>query len=222
MNYEDRVKAAAAALKSGEDANWTLAQLTYENTNRKGVPVAGRVSHARWSADVRAASGRRFSETTSNKYSMMWERYGATSSKGSRLSWTDAWVEVNPRDSGRAMRERATDTHIGKEASAERKVELLNQLLEDDEVLALLDADAAIARAARKETTLSFDERCAQWVHRANKLLMDGARLAAEADASPALRVGGHAEMALLIHARLTERHLDAEIRSLLEAAEAK
>lgn len=46
MGYQDQVAAAAAALKRGEDANWELARLTYENTREPGsgsIPQPGRV-----------------------------------------------------------------------------------------------------------------------------------------------------------------------------------
>jgi hypothetical protein len=61
----------------------------------------------------------------------MWERFGDATKV---VSWTEAWVELVPRDSGEAMRERATDTHITKEASTERKRELVRLILQDEEV----------------------------------------------------------------------------------------
>lgn len=66
----------------------------------------------------------------------------------------------------------------------------------------------------------SFDERCAAWVQQANKLMMDGARLAEEADGAVVL--SGHAELALTIYKRMTERQLDAEIRQLLETEDVR
>lgn len=222
MTYEQQVAAAAAALKKGEDANWELARLTYENTNRPHEQRRpGRVSHATWAADVKEASGRRFSDQTSRKYSAMWERFGSTKV---RPSWTDAWYELVPRDAGEAMRERATDTHIAKEASPERKRELLAVLLDDPDliddpdVVMLLDRYRRGRRGSSDGIPPTFDERCAAWVTRADALLTDGARLANEAEASPSLRAGAHAVLALLIYERLTERQIDVEIRRILDS----
>lgn len=64
--------------------------------------------------------------------------------------------------------------------------------------------------------TVPFDDRCRSWVNQMNKLLMDGARLADEAD-RPTVTAGGHAALMLAIYHRIVERQLDAEIRSLLE-----
>lgn len=61
----------------------------------------------------------------------------------------------------------------------------------------------------------AFDDRCAQWVQRANKLMMDGAELFAESETMT--NVASQAEMALMIYQRLAERHMDAEIRRFFE-----
>lgn len=68
----------------------------------------------------------------------------------------------------------------------------------------------------------SFDDRCRQWVTGMSKKMMEGAKLLAEADsmkeAGTLVDLGAHAAMALMIYERISERHLDAEIRALLDA----
>lgn len=96
------------------------------------------------------------------------------------------------------------------------KVAMIEDLLDDPDVAELFDSEK---KAREPKVIKSFDDRCASWVHRANKVLMDGSRLAAEAEHET---VGPHAELALSIHSRLTERQLDIEIRNLLDASEAE
>lgn len=78
------------------------------------------------------------------------------------------------------------------------------------------DARAAVSTTAKpRSSARPFDERCSQWVQRANKLMMDGAELLAESETLTT--VGSQAEMALMIYQRLAERHMDAEIRRFFE-----
>lgn len=151
MEYRDAVINAAQALQRGEDANWQLAQLTYENTNRRGERNAGRVSHEQWSADVRAESGRRFSEGTSRKYAMVWE---AQSSQKGTLSWTEAWYEEVGRDAPGPMRSRQTDIHLN-EAPAERKAEIFQRLARDPEVMASAEVTATIVETVARNPELT-------------------------------------------------------------------
>jgi hypothetical protein len=76
--YQDAVEQAATALKHGEDANWELARLTHENT-RTGPgrgEQPGKVLMEQWCADVRVASGRRFSADLGKDYKRIWQRHG--------------------------------------------------------------------------------------------------------------------------------------------------
>lgn len=84
-----------------------------------------------------------------------------------------------------------------------------------DEILKALKPTRKGAQSAP-----GFDARCAQWVQRANKLMMEGADLMAEAGTLES--VGSHAEMALAIYAALAERHMDAEIRRFFETEAAR
>lgn len=104
--------------------------------------------------------------------------------------------------------------------TTEEKAAYVRELLADPAVLeAVYDtAEDEPAPAKPPRVPPTFDDRCTKWVHRANKLLMDGARLADEAEA-PGHEHAAHADIALVIYQRLTERQLDAEIRSLLDAA---
>ena len=81
MAYRDNVDLAATALARGEDANWELARLTFENTWNQGEPRStDRVPMAQWCADViDQAPGRRFSEVTGLRYKRLWRRWGTLS-----------------------------------------------------------------------------------------------------------------------------------------------
>lgn len=94
MAYRDNVDLAAAALGRGEEANWELARLTFENTyeGHGGREREGRVTMAIWCRDVRTASGRRFSEASGDRFKAMWRRYGSTTSPRER-SWSELWLE---------------------------------------------------------------------------------------------------------------------------------
>jgi len=95
MTYRDNVDLAATALVRGEDANWELARLTFENTKDNRWDADG-VLMAAWCADVREASGRKFGEATGAVYKAIWRRYGLEVPPGDRLSWADAYREVKP------------------------------------------------------------------------------------------------------------------------------
>lgn len=91
MSYSENVTHAASALVRGDDANWELARLTFENTWNQGEPRDGdRVSMAQWCADVvTRAPGRRFGEVTGLRYKRLWRRWG-TLSIDERVSWMEA------------------------------------------------------------------------------------------------------------------------------------
>ena len=76
--YAEAVAQAATALRQGDEANWELARLTHAHTYDRGRPSTqdGKVSMKQWCADVRASSGRRFSEGTGRIYRRVWEQHG--------------------------------------------------------------------------------------------------------------------------------------------------
>lgn len=70
------------------------------------------------------------------------------------------------------------------------------------------------------DTAASFDDRCADWVQRANKLLMDGSKLVEEADT--AYHLGSHARFVVMLMQRFSESHIDTELRQILETEAAE
>lgn len=64
------------------------------------------------------------------------------------------------------------------------------------------------------QTPKTFDERCAAWVQKLNRVMMEGARLAHEAESA---NLTGQSELAMLLYQRFSERQLDAEIRHFQE-----
>jgi hypothetical protein len=70
MSYKQEVEAAAAALKRGEEADFELAERTYNNTTPDGS-----VSLTQWCADVQAKSGRSFGTTPGKYYRRAWGLY---------------------------------------------------------------------------------------------------------------------------------------------------
>lgn len=98
MTYRDNVEHAAAALERGEDANWELARLTFENTYEAGrvSTQTDRVSMADWCADVRVTSGRKFSDDSGVLYKRIWRRYGPYVGTDHAVSWSDAYEACKP------------------------------------------------------------------------------------------------------------------------------
>ena len=137
MTYEDAVTLAAGALKRGEEANWELARLTYENTkngNGKGQPE--RKSLAEWSADIEAASGRKFSRTTASYYRQVWAL--AFTSVNANLSFQDAYWEVRGTTKEEMFDERYA-AHVTDRAAPEVQVKTFEKLLETPAVRAALE-----------------------------------------------------------------------------------
>lgn len=156
MNYEEAVKAAATALQRGEDANWQLAQLTYENTRDAGdvKTQVGKVSLEKWAEDVRGKSGRtRWGASTARKYRALWATYGSHKSDDRPL-WTAAWYEEVPRDAPEQMRSRQTDIHLT-EAGPERKAEIFQRLARDPQVMATPAARETVIDTAAKSPALT-------------------------------------------------------------------
>lgn len=139
MTYQDAVAQAANALKQGEDANWELARLTFENTKGLGNPgTTPGVTMEQWAEDVRSASGRRFSARTAGLYKTMWSRFGLQA-LADRPTWTDALYEVQPESSWHDRTARLAHQHIDT-TDVEGKRDLAVKLMADPEV-----ADAVIS-----------------------------------------------------------------------------
>jgi hypothetical protein len=152
--YEDQVRAASAALVRGENANWELACLTYENTFEKGdVSGQQKVSMERWCADIRAMSNRRFSKSTGMTYKAIWKIYGHQQA-GDRKSWTEAYAEVQ----GGTMADRMVEADFKRaieHASPEQKREAIATLAQEPEVLADDETRWAVKSAALKAERLA-------------------------------------------------------------------
>jgi hypothetical protein len=159
MAYEEAVAQAASALKRGEDANWELARLTYENTiSISGAnSEIGKVPMRRWAEDVQQKSGRRFSYTTANRYKAIWARYGSLSpARGEGPTWGEAWLEIHGGDGSIADQLVSTDARRGiDKAPTEVRQEIAAKLLADPQV-----ADAVIAQPeARRAVYESLNRR---------------------------------------------------------------
>lgn len=92
-NYDERVRLAADDLVTGEDANKHLAMLTHETTLTGKKLQPDRVTMEQWTADIRQATGRRFSRATGFRYKAVWAKYG-DSLMHETVSWSDAFYEV--------------------------------------------------------------------------------------------------------------------------------
>lgn len=125
---------------------------------------------------------------------------------------------------------RAAQRFLGKKPSphyeapprtASEKAERVADWLDDPEVaemLELLLEGRGSNSSDRPKAPLTFDQRCAKWVRQTNKVLMDGSKIASEAESTDVRT--GHVALALLIYEMFAERHIDAEIRSLLDDTE--
>jgi len=88
--------------------------------------------------------------------------------------------------------------------------------------LTRVEVNAAVRGPGHPDEEPSFEAKCATWVHRANALMMDGARLAEEVERTPGYAPSSQAELALSIYHRMTERQLDAEIRAFFESEQVR
>lgn len=166
MNYRKAVADAATALKRGEDANWTLARLTYEVC---GPPRGSGGDHTsgltrlptleQWSKDVAEASGRKFGSFTARLYRRIWAEYGEQTSHGTfATSWADAYDAVR----GQTPDERMSDFNLRRgweNASPEAKQEALKTFARD--------ADAAPALPTVMSEAVSSDQAVAGEVAKA-------------------------------------------------------
>jgi hypothetical protein len=169
MAYRDNVDLAATALQRGEDANWELARLTFENT---WDHVAGgrdeRVSMDHWCADVRAASGRKFSIAAGDHYKMIWRQFGLLPDH-ERPSWTDASYGIRSMPPERRVDVDAAS--YSRRASPEAKREIFQTLAADpvivehaaeigtptSQAVSKLTHDAYVIREQRREQAIEAD-----------------------------------------------------------------
>jgi hypothetical protein len=168
VNYDEAVTKAAKALKVGEDANWTLARLTYENTAKQngGRPVKAATAAASfnklatlrtWSADVRAASGRSFSYQTAGLYRQIWGEHGTTYLAG-EIDWRTAYEQVR----GQSADERMGNFNLQRgldNATVEARREAFINLAQDEEVLADKPTVQRVDRHVRPIANLAEAER---------------------------------------------------------------
>jgi hypothetical protein len=146
MSYQDNVRAAAAALTRGEDANWELARLTFENTSFRGQ-TSGTVSVQQWSDDIRSASGRSFGVKAAMNYRAIWERFGELSPGTVRPEWGEAYTEIR----GGTVAERMVEADFNRaltHATPEQKREVFQRIVREEPTVvqqAWQDTDTNIA-----------------------------------------------------------------------------
>jgi hypothetical protein len=89
---------------------------------------------AQWSADVRAKSGRKFSDTTGRRYKAIWERFGR--SGADRPAWSEAYETIDPsvNDLGRERFAPSAGRRVIEHGTSETKAELVRELLAEPEV----------------------------------------------------------------------------------------
>ena len=137
-SYQDNVQHAATALKVGESANWELARLTFENTlSAAETRRPEQVPLGQWCADVRAASGRRFAESTGQRYRRVWKEAGKAAPGGDLPVWAEAYETILESTRG-SLRERlaASDIRQGMQhASPEVKRDAFAQLAADPAIV---------------------------------------------------------------------------------------
>ena len=157
-NYNDQVRAAAAALQRGEDANWELARLTYEVCGPAG-PRGRDTTWVRlddWVADVRVKSGRQFSKMTASYYREIWQRFGVRQGVP-QISWSDAYAEIRGGTVGERMVE-ADFKRALTNATPEQKREVLTTLACEPEVLADDQTRWAVQFATNRATRARYPE----------------------------------------------------------------
>jgi hypothetical protein len=150
MSYQDNVRAAAAALTRGEDANWELARLTFDVCGDAGPgrPSADRVGLRQWSSDVARASGRRFGYDTARYYRDIWIRFGNDDPGRHLPSWSEAYAEIR----GGTVADRMASADFSRaleHGTAEIKRNAFLKLSQDPEVV----RDSAASSAVFKQIT---------------------------------------------------------------------
>lgn len=157
MTYQDAVVAAATALQRGEDANWELARLTFENTRARVGDHSLGVPMQQWCNDVRAASGRKFSLTTGQLYKAMWHRFR---SESARPSWMEALDLLRPGNSAKLEQMRNADAvkHL-MDAEPEQKRDVVRNLINDPAIRPAAIAALAADDSGHQEVFSAYLER---------------------------------------------------------------
>lgn len=185
--------------KSDRLTKWELIAAIAEDADEAGIPISGIESRlaAKVALDI---AGSEYSDSTVASLCLV-AKYDYESTAAQRRLWRRyGWTAV--REFAKA----------GWSQSAAAEVL-------DGEHKGRIDINAVLATTRKGPGApkgVPFDDRCAQWVHRAAKLMMDGANLMAEAETVNAL--GSHSELMLMIYQRMSDRHLDIEIKRLLDA----
>lgn len=121
----------------------------------------------------------------------------------------------------RYLGQKASPHYSAPPATTEDKIEYALSLVEDetvaDEVRAALNAPTSQPLTEQVKPVRTFDERCTSWVTRLNALMMEGAKLASEADEVGHTSDVSTSHLAMLLYSRLSERQFDAEVRRLLD-----
>jgi len=131
-------------LRRGEEANWELAQLTFETTIDRGERRGDeKVTMDVWCRDVREVAGRRFSERTGRLYKRMWAEVGRQH-VADLPSFADT-LEQLAHPGGNAV-ERYTDwsaANVLNHGTPTQKVDTFRRLAEDVDVRADKQAQSA-------------------------------------------------------------------------------
>jgi hypothetical protein len=128
--YLTRVRTAARALSLGEQANWELAQQTYETTFEPRT-----VTLEKWCADVREVAGRPFSIGTGRLFRKVWQARLALTAAGEPVpSFSDLQREVSPSSHDpEVVHARQAASYLQK-GTPEQKASAVATLLDDPDV----------------------------------------------------------------------------------------
>lgn len=152
MNYTQAVEQAAAALVRGEDANWELARLTWENTFAAGDirAQADRVSMDSWCRAIREIAGRQFTESTGKVYKAVWAKFQSLDPRD-RPHFSEALRSLDNESRDWDMRktrvqERFVES-IDTLATPEQKREVATRLMQDPAIADAVIEQPAVRRA---------------------------------------------------------------------------
>jgi hypothetical protein len=161
-----------------------------------------------------------------------------------RLSWSQAHSVGAPDKQERSPGKQAGDMRRGMkndgispehkasivaEADPQAKAAILLRLISDSSIDTgtLAAAEAGIRHNLQRgyergprpvPPAVSLSDHWHQWLNRLNAVLMDGARLAEQTN-KPNVSVDVYGEMGYLVYERITEKKLDAELRTFFEEA---
>lgn len=168
MTYRDNVARAGAALQRGEDANWELARLTFENTYSVGESRDGRVPMEEWCTDVRAVSSRAFSVRTGTTYKAIWRAHTPLP-----IAELPSWSQALETIMGSTLDERRADMIVGsaRNAEPETKREIFQELSRDADVVA--EAAQPGSATSRAISDLEYKSETLRQEHRERVIQAD-------------------------------------------------